>query len=328
MKRKIAYSLIVFLLLFVLFEIAIRYFWGGPIKITEQKWGAFNVALDPVLGYKCMIGKNVFANQNGEYFANCNENGRLTALVEDINANKKKIYFYGCSFTFGHGLPDSLTFAWKLQKILPDDKVFNFGYEGYGVSQFYAQALQHIKSNPPEIMIINYANFQNGRNMLFRNSRRNAFYYQTDKTILNQIRFPVLMVEQHKIKMEYIKFRYRYPFPFVTKLASFNFIDVMVSNAIDNLKKPNKITIEAFKDIDKQCKAKGITLIINGIVDDKATKQTLMKLSQSNIITSNIFVDLNDENLLLEDHFHPNELANSKLAIEFKTLLSKWIDTY
>ncbi|MDL2291122.1 hypothetical protein LJC09_03370 [Desulfovibrio sp. OttesenSCG-928-F20] len=43
------------------------------------------------------------------------------------------VVLFGCSFTWGEGLNDDETFAWKLGELLgPDVQVFNFGIPGYG----------------------------------------------------------------------------------------------------------------------------------------------------------------------------------------------------
>ncbi|MDL2272755.1 phage holin family protein [Desulfovibrio sp. OttesenSCG-928-I05] len=49
------------------------------------------------------------------------------------SAARKAVVLFGCSFTWGEGLNDHDTFAWKLGEMLgPDTQVFNFGIQGYG----------------------------------------------------------------------------------------------------------------------------------------------------------------------------------------------------
>ncbi len=50
------------------------------------------------------------------------------------------VAFFGCSYTFGEGLNDGETFAWKTAEALgPRYQVVNFGFSGYGPHQFLAQ---------------------------------------------------------------------------------------------------------------------------------------------------------------------------------------------
>jgi hypothetical protein len=49
----------------------------------------------------------------------------------------RDVIFIGCSFTFGFGLKDEETFAWKVQAAQPAWRVHNFGVNGYGTCQSY-----------------------------------------------------------------------------------------------------------------------------------------------------------------------------------------------
>lgn len=52
-------------------------------------------------------------------------------------APHRDLIFIGGSFTFGFGLNDHETYAWKVQTLLPDWSVHNFGVNGYGTCQSY-----------------------------------------------------------------------------------------------------------------------------------------------------------------------------------------------
>jgi hypothetical protein len=66
------------------------------------------------------------------------ENGaRATGPRTATRASHRDLIFVGCSFTFGWGLNDEETFAWKVQTALPHWNVHNFGVNGYGTCQSY-----------------------------------------------------------------------------------------------------------------------------------------------------------------------------------------------
>ena len=66
------------------------------------------------------------------------ENGaRATGPRVFTRELRRDIIFVGCSFTYGWGLNDEETFAWKVQAALPYWNVHNFGVDGYGTCQAY-----------------------------------------------------------------------------------------------------------------------------------------------------------------------------------------------
>jgi len=74
----------------------------------------------------------------------------------------------GCSFTEGFGLDDKNTFAWKLQQLLADISVRNFGTAGYGTLQSFLiekQLLALHANSPPRAIIYGFADFHQVRNV-------------------------------------------------------------------------------------------------------------------------------------------------------------------
>lgn len=327
MKTKSFISRILSLLIslaFIVFfsELLTRFFWGGPITQSDQKWEKFDMDLDSICGYRCKAGNNKFVVISDTVEANCTECGRKTSDVFFCNDSDKHINFYGCSFTFGHGLLDSSTFAWRLQKKLPNYTINNFGFEGYGVSQVYAQITEHLKKSPrPRLIIVNYAAFHDRRNMILNAPRRDAYFYQKDKSILSKINFPVLYLKKDKLVLDYRRYSYKQRIPFTDKLALMNLLDATLVNLKDKSLQPEKITIEAFVDLSNKCKLQNTLFVVNGIVDDSKTMETLKKLNVRGVLTSNVHVDLDNKLLLLKDGFHPGQKANEILADGFFSVI-------
>ncbi len=56
-------------------------------------------------------------------------------LTDQTQFNKKRINFFGCSFTFGEGLNDNETLPYYFSRQRSDFSVKNFGFHGYGPHQ-------------------------------------------------------------------------------------------------------------------------------------------------------------------------------------------------
>lgn len=105
-----------------------------------QRGGIFTQGLarpDAQLGYAPVPSAKVpsRAVRNGEelYHVTYTLNDKGWRVTPDAPEANTAIVFFGCSYTFGEGLQDEETLAWKLGKILgPRYQVYNFGFSGYG----------------------------------------------------------------------------------------------------------------------------------------------------------------------------------------------------
>ena len=110
------------------------------VGINVQRGGIFAKGLarpDPQLGYAPVANAKVHSHmvRDGAEVYNVtytlNDKGwRITPEAPEADT---AILLFGCSFTFGEGLEDEQTLAWKLGEMLgPRYKVYNYGFSGYG----------------------------------------------------------------------------------------------------------------------------------------------------------------------------------------------------
>jgi len=96
------------------------------------------IKLDPIIGWRSNAGEYYFPP-----FVPGGEDILVTILDDGGRATKKNVQylqnsaldtvsFFGCSFTFGHGISDHQTFAWKLQDKHPSLDLKNYATSGYG----------------------------------------------------------------------------------------------------------------------------------------------------------------------------------------------------
>jgi hypothetical protein len=67
----------------------------------------------------------------------------------------ERIVFLGCSVTFGYGLSDADTFAWKLQGTHPDLHIVNFGTPAYGTFQSLLR-MERVLAEPSPARLLLY----------------------------------------------------------------------------------------------------------------------------------------------------------------------------
>ena len=98
--------------------------------------------LDPQLGWnnRPTIRKPLITAAGRRHtITNLGNGARTTgeSLTSKDASFRRDVIFIGCCFTYGFGLSDEETFAWKVQAARPDWKVHNFGVNGYGTCQGY-----------------------------------------------------------------------------------------------------------------------------------------------------------------------------------------------
>jgi hypothetical protein len=94
------------------------------------------------------------------------DSNRITSFTEIEADLRPTVYMYGCSYTYGQGVDDSLTYPFLLQQEYSDYEVLNYSRPGYGT----IQALLHLKStidkgDVPNLVIVNFASFHEERNV-------------------------------------------------------------------------------------------------------------------------------------------------------------------
>lgn len=276
------------------------------------------------LGFALHPGQyEVTLNQGLEYTVTHHSDSlRVTSFSKNNAIQQPSIWFFGCSYTYGMGISDSLSFPFLVQQKLPGVNTKNFGVPGYGTVQSYLQLQQRIKQGQqPNIVIINYADFHDERNALTPAYRRDLFLgYQrsntTVKALMHDARVPFVKAEGSGYQIVYCNWdsiyqnwQYRETFAFVNFLQDLR--DQRKTKCINKA----AITSYIFQQIKTLCDQHSIRLIVTGLTSTTETRNLLASLQDSGIATHDISVDLTlDEyhNAPYDDH--PSALAHAIFA--------------
>lgn len=129
--------LITLLMIFIVAEIYLRCFSTiSPVFMKNQiKRGT--CLPDPLLGWINKNGVYIYPSRDMPITVTINNNGsRATAACDTQVVNHRdKIILIGCSWMFGQGLSDQQTMGWKIQEMLPEMSVLNYGVKGYSTYQ-------------------------------------------------------------------------------------------------------------------------------------------------------------------------------------------------
>ena len=91
----------------------------------------------------------------------------------DAAAGARGLWIFGCSFSYGWGVDDAETYAWRLQERLPEWDVVNFSVNGYGTLQSLLQLERALRERPaPAVVVLAYAAFHDERNTFLRQRRK------------------------------------------------------------------------------------------------------------------------------------------------------------
>lgn len=286
----------------------------------------------PELGFALHPGGyEVTINEGLHYFVRHGKDSlRFTGNTIHEDSRQDSIYFFGCSYTYGMGISDSLTFPFLIQQSKPNSYIRNFGVPGYGTVQSYLQLKQLIKTNEkPTAIIINYADFHDDRNALTPAYRRDLFMgFQASnpsvESTMQQASVPFVGKKAGIYQLQSCKWQHIYEswpsrktFAFVNFLQDFS--DQRKTDTIDK----KETTLSIFSQIKGLCDQHNIRMLVTGITPSIQTKEMLLNLKKAGIQTLDIAIDLSLKkytNAPYDDH--PNAKAH---AIFAKKLLSNWI---
>lgn len=119
---------------------------------------------DPILGWRYKPSLST----KGEYdivYTFSQEGYRTEDIDIKTNFDKPRILIVGDSFLFGHGIPFTETFGFKLDKRLNHEyEVLNFAVQAYGTDQIFISLQELLPQYTPSIVIMDIGNEQYLRN--------------------------------------------------------------------------------------------------------------------------------------------------------------------
>lgn len=149
-------------------EFALRFRGHEPWRMGQRPNEPVMFERDDVLGWRNKEGVYVYpAYLEGD------EPVRVTILPRGWRATgagdtggRPELVLVGGSFTQGWAISDDETFAWQLQKLLPDLHVVNLGSGGFGTYQALLSLEEHLRlSEKPEIVLYGFIDHHEVRNV-------------------------------------------------------------------------------------------------------------------------------------------------------------------
>ena len=335
MSKRVRYYLFLVLITPICFEIALRILGYTPYIQAE-----YTISSEPQM---CLRSSDElgFSLAEGTYEVSVNGAPSYTATHIDgrrITRNFRpkisgaKVFLMGCSFTYGMGVSDSLSFPYRLQSSFPIlTRIENYGVPGFGNVQSYLQLKDEINDgNTPELVIVNFCDFHHERNSLTPSYRNSLVlgYQRSNKEVSKQLAkstFPFMekgRLTEVTFDEMYSNWPGRETFATVHYFQSNN--DRRLSESI-NLEKNSLALFLKFKSL---CDEHDIKLIVTGLTKNKVTRKFLKSLENKGIQTVDISLNLKDKqyNQLPYDS-HPNEKAHAHFAQALETVIGNWISS-
>jgi len=315
--KTLTFILIQLILIILGLELSLRWLGHHPYRTTPftiESQPQFCLLPDSLYGIRLNPGQfNVSINGLQFHTTHLPNGQRITPPPPDT-IPQKQVHLYGCSFPYGFGLDDSLSYPYRLQQARPNLQIHNKAVPGYGTIQAFHQ-LQHslAQKDTPDIAIIHYASFHDERNALspqYRKALHISFQQANPiiKTLFTQSRFPYLTPSHTYSHSTWSQLYQHWPLREQSSIIHY------LQNIVDAQKlsphETTSITQKIFRDLHTLCQAAGIQLIIAGITQDTHTQQMLLYCDSLNIPTWNLMIDMtNPQNTNAPHDDHPN--ANS-----------------
>ena len=334
MKKRIRYYLFLTLITPICFELALRVLGYSayqqlPYSIVSKPNMCIEASAD--LGFSLGEGTyNVSVNGAPTYTATHTDGKRITrdySLSDSISS----IFVMGCSFTYGMGVMDSVSFPYQLQSHFSDLNIQNFGVPGFGTTQSYLQLENELRNgNVPGLVIVNFCDFHHERNSLiprFRNSLVMGYQRSNEEAIseLTKSSFPYL----EKGEMKTVEFKEMYSnWAGRETFASVNYFQTTDDKRLTSRINTEQNSLDIFLRIRELCKEQNIQFIVTGLTRNRVTKTFLAQLKRSNINVVDISLDLRKKkyNQLPYDT-HPNSRAHDHFAKKLIPEIRNWINS-
>ncbi|MBQ7568805.1 hypothetical protein IJT17_08375 [bacterium] len=191
LRRFCLWTLVFAAVLLVVSEVYLRmrgyspkpFLHGQPLSDSECRSPQYIVGerrLHPLLGWTSPEGQ-IMPTEGCREAATVLADGRRRSYSADRPRTKRGVALLGCSFTYGTGVADSDTFAWRLNERYPELTFDNFGVEGYSADQcllLMQRLLEEPQAISAEVADTPYELFiySGIYDHLFRNRAYNTFF--------------------------------------------------------------------------------------------------------------------------------------------------------
>ncbi len=334
MKKRIRYYFFLTLITPICFELALRVlgysaYQQVPYSIISKPNMCLEASVD--LGFSLGEGTYSVSINGAPKYTATHTNGKRITRKSSANDSLPCVFVMGCSFTYGMGVNDSVSFPYQLQSHFKNFSIENFGVPGFGTVQSYLQLEKEINiGNIPELVIVNFCDFHHERNSLtprFRNSLVMG-YQRSNKEATSKLvksRFPY--VENKEIK--FVEFNHLYSnWKGRETLASVNYFQTMKDERLTAQINLEQNSLEIFRRMQAICKKHNIKFMVTGLTRNSATRAFIARLKKSNIDAVDISLDLSQKkyNQLPYDT-HPNSRAHDYFTKRIILKMRNWISS-
>ncbi|MCB0332885.1 MAG: hypothetical protein KDD55_05250 [Bdellovibrionales bacterium] len=284
---------------------------GYPPRLPGSQYSSPLLHQDAVLGWAPSTGDHRVVwpgvNEKGVEVTYDSLGARISRNSDCQGPN---LLIFGDSVIHGYGLPNDKTIPWKLQELLSEKCVLNFGVDGYGHYQAYLR-YKLVTSQfhlPPSIVI-----FRVGRVLIERDTLPTSHVAQVSQFQPSADLFaPRISVEnetlrEHPAQWQYLHLPFRRLSAFVALLEEL-YLRVTGYQRIEYSEKATSLLLEQVRSYAKQ---RGDKLFFLRLY---RTEQTVpLDRQKSNIIDCTSH-DLYSSKFTLTGDSHPNERGTDVIA--------------
>jgi hypothetical protein len=329
-KKRLYYIFFLLILFFPMAEIAARIAGYKPYKVVP-----FTIHTEPK---NCLIGDSVLglALNPGSFVVTMNQelvyktthlpNGRRS-LGRRHPERDKKLFLFGCSFTYGMGVNDTCSFASILQEKQDTYTIDNFAVPGYGSVQSLIQLRKEMKKgNLPDRVILCFSYLHFERNALTPSYRKSLLmgYARSGRTTpktLKNARFPYY----EKGHLKSVSWDNIYNnWPLRESSAAVNFFNSIQDKKVKESIDVQKTTERVILDIHELCLENSIPFTLCFLDENNEIKRLENFCDSVGVSTSRIGWDYKNKELTnMPVDSHPNEKGHRFIATKILPILTE-----
>ncbi|MBK7406707.1 MAG: hypothetical protein IPJ40_00710 [Saprospirales bacterium] len=279
---------------------------------------------------------SITINEKLRYTATHVENKWCTARTTGSrsllsSSSDSLIVLTGCSFTYGMGVDDSLTYPYRLQAQFPNFNIVNAAVPAHGTLQTLLLLDRLIELDiRPQLLIYHYIDDHKNRNILARSftqllGRESRVNNATGKDLTHNAQFPYgKLDDEGELHIRHSGLHTKNLFASLrTHSALINQLEYIYDRLFAQKTKAKQVTEAAILAIKAHCEANGIPFLIALLKEDSHQSMSAF-CAQKGINTVDLSIDYTDKSLLnLPYDGHPNGVAHGIWAEKMRRYLSK-----
>ena len=264
-----------------------------------------------------------------EYTMQHSEEKRVTS-ANGMKVTQPKVAFFGCSFTYGLGLHDSLTFPYLVQTDFQEMEIHNFGVPGYGTLHCLWYMNEQLEKENFDKLFYFYIDDHDNRNALLNPHRRVKYfsirshfqeyleYLKLYGLTIDDMNFSQYCLDkQDSLIIQKISYQDLYTeIPFANYSITAYQLEKFMNRDDGKLRKnAPEITHRLIKQMHSVCEKKQIEFYFVGLGASKRTEDVLQFCKENKIHSLYIDIDLYSDSMTLYPYDnHPNVFANQLIA--------------